>query len=242
MNRRPGLSAMLRIKNEEEFIGPCLQSINNIFDEIVIVDQGSTDKTMDLVGTYKDATKTTVYRFPYESRPNGPGHGDQPYDVHNRAYFYNWCFSKTTCKWVSKWDGDMIALDTLKNIFRHTAKQGKPGGIGIVGVDIVKIEDGQLLHSPRQFIGPEIRLFSAENGKTYWDTGQYAERFNFNLPVVEIEAPQFLHMKWCKPREKAQQSWPADWQKMEHFQRIMRRNHPCGFYLGSVPKCLTQII
>ncbi len=50
---REGVSALLRVKNEEEKIHYCLMSIMDIFDEIVLVDNGSEDKTLDVVRKFK---------------------------------------------------------------------------------------------------------------------------------------------------------------------------------------------
>jgi glycosyltransferase involved in cell wall biosynthesis len=41
----PTLSVCLIVKNEQEFLAQCLNSIKNVADEIIIIDTGSTDKT-----------------------------------------------------------------------------------------------------------------------------------------------------------------------------------------------------
>ena len=45
---RPLLSAAIISKNEERFIGACLESITGFVDEIVVVDTGSTDATVEI--------------------------------------------------------------------------------------------------------------------------------------------------------------------------------------------------
>jgi tetratricopeptide (TPR) repeat protein len=45
---RPLLSAALIAKNEENFIGVCLSSLQGVADEVVVVDTGSTDRTKDI--------------------------------------------------------------------------------------------------------------------------------------------------------------------------------------------------
>ncbi len=39
---------MLRVKNEEVSIAACLQSIYELFDEIVLIDNGSSDRTLEI--------------------------------------------------------------------------------------------------------------------------------------------------------------------------------------------------
>lgn len=42
------------VKNEEEMLGQCLDSVNDLYEEIIIVDTGSTDKTKEIAGEYTD--------------------------------------------------------------------------------------------------------------------------------------------------------------------------------------------
>jgi tetratricopeptide (TPR) repeat protein len=42
------LSAALIVKNEEKFLGTCLRSLKGLADEVVVVDTGSADRTVDI--------------------------------------------------------------------------------------------------------------------------------------------------------------------------------------------------
>ena len=46
------LSLCMIVKNEEDVIGRCLECVSDIFDEIIVVDTGSEDKTRDIVKKY----------------------------------------------------------------------------------------------------------------------------------------------------------------------------------------------
>ena len=48
------LSACLIVKNEEKFLPKCLSSLVDIVDEIIIVDTGSNDRTIDIAKEYTD--------------------------------------------------------------------------------------------------------------------------------------------------------------------------------------------
>ena len=50
----PTLSACMIVKNEEKFLAQCLDSIKDIVDEIIIVDTGSTDSTVEIAKHYTD--------------------------------------------------------------------------------------------------------------------------------------------------------------------------------------------
>ncbi len=51
-NSSPKLSVVLAVRNEEENIGRCLESVKEIADEIVVVDEHSTDKTVEIANEY----------------------------------------------------------------------------------------------------------------------------------------------------------------------------------------------
>ncbi len=51
---RPTISACMIVKNEEKFLSRCLDSIKDVVDEIIIVDTGSTDNTVEIAKRYTD--------------------------------------------------------------------------------------------------------------------------------------------------------------------------------------------
>lgn len=57
------LSVCIICKNEENNIGKCLNSIKNIANEIIVVDTGSTDKTIEIVNSYN----TKLLKHPWNN-------------------------------------------------------------------------------------------------------------------------------------------------------------------------------
>ncbi|WP_379157270.1 glycosyltransferase [Paenibacillus sp. sgz5001063] len=51
------------VKNEEKYIEKCLKSVEGIVDEIIIVDTGSTDATLEIVGRHTDA----IYHYKWNN-------------------------------------------------------------------------------------------------------------------------------------------------------------------------------
>jgi cellulose synthase/poly-beta-1,6-N-acetylglucosamine synthase-like glycosyltransferase len=47
-NRKPRLSVCMIVKNEERLFGQCLASVKDIADELIGIDTGSTDRTVDI--------------------------------------------------------------------------------------------------------------------------------------------------------------------------------------------------
>ena len=56
---KKGISVCMIIKNEERSLDQCLNSIKDIADEIIIVDTGSTDKSIEIAESFN----ARIYHF-----------------------------------------------------------------------------------------------------------------------------------------------------------------------------------
>lgn len=255
-NRRPGLSAMLRLGNEQEFIKPCIESIINWFDEIVCCLQCSTDRTEDILRDF-GSDKIKIHHYPFKSLPNGPGHNRQPRgSVYERAYFYNWCLSKTSCEWISKWDGDMVAHDWLGAVIRDYIVTDQYDVICIPGTNIVYDLKHQSKNKPAT--ANEPRFFRVYFG-VYYFTGRMCEDlhhpefrrgagFGQNSKTVDgsrcikLNRHGYLHFKHAKSDAAASMAWPENWQNVPHFQRIYKYTEPGKPYAGEIPEPLQHLM
>lgn len=52
VSEKPRLTVCLIAKNEERFLGQCLASVKDLADEVVVVDTGSTDKTVEIAKSF----------------------------------------------------------------------------------------------------------------------------------------------------------------------------------------------
>ena len=59
----PTVSLCMMVKDEEQFLGQCLNSVKDYVNEIVIVDTGSMDKTVEIA----EGFGAKVYRHPWEN-------------------------------------------------------------------------------------------------------------------------------------------------------------------------------
>ena len=235
MNRRSGLSAMLRLKNEQEFIQPCIESIIDWFDEVVVCMQGSSDNTEQIIRDF-NSPKVSIYHYPHDSWPNGDGYGKQdPNHPMSRTYFYNWCMERTTRTHVCKWDGDMVALDWLGDEV-HDRMRHNPETIWFKGVDIVGKE---LTHiGERIYCADEPRIFEV-TPRTKYVNGSKCERLQTSGgSEYHIEMAAYLHFKWAKPLSSATQAWPDNWHESAHFQNIIKRAQPVKRYNGEYPRAI----
>lgn len=97
------VSLCMIVKNEEKFLEKCLNSVLDIVDEIIIVDTGSTDKTVDI------AKKFNAQVFNYEWN-------DSFSDARNFS------LSKATKDWILIMDGDDVFEENDKNKFKDLLK------------------------------------------------------------------------------------------------------------------------
>jgi len=100
-SRPEGVSVLMRVKNEAEWIKPSIQSIKNLADEILIVDNGSTDGTYEILQQMAAAERDLIRLW---LRPD--------LDL---CTLSNFALSHARFRWVFRWDGDMVAHTTGKH-------------------------------------------------------------------------------------------------------------------------------
>ena len=97
--RKVKVTATVITKNEEVHIADCLQSARQVADEIIVLDSGSTDRTVDIARQYADVVEVTDW----------PGFGVQK----QRA------LAKATGDWVLSIDADERVTPGLAREINH---------------------------------------------------------------------------------------------------------------------------
>lgn len=114
--RRPGITYCLAVRNERETVISSLRSLIGIADDVVAIDNGSTDDTLELVREF--AMKETGLRSVVLSRP-----GATLRDVRQEAAD----LVETT--WFVRGDADMIFLELLRRLKPELLGRRRPAGI-----------------------------------------------------------------------------------------------------------------
>lgn len=236
-----GLSALVRLRNEETWCRLALESIVDWCDEVIVVLNCCDDRTPDIVDGFamRHPEKVRVFEYPHEIWPMGQGHDRiTALDPRSSAAFYNFTQRQATCTHVLKWDGDMVAMDWLGDEVRRLMRGGhdriKFHGTDIVGDELTHI--GCHPHCPTNGV-------YLKRGTHYTQGALTQNLRGAGDPTATIERPAFLHFKWArKPFASATVQWPKDWQSMEHFQRIAERRHPVARYEGEYPASVRRLI
>ena len=62
----PTISLCMIVKNEEKHLARCLDSVAELVEEIVIVDTGSTDRTVEIASCYTSRVYSTPGRMIFQ--------------------------------------------------------------------------------------------------------------------------------------------------------------------------------
>ncbi|CUA80552.1 MULTISPECIES: glycosyltransferase family 2 protein [Anoxybacillus] len=94
------LALVMIVKNEEKHLARCLQSVQHIVDDVIIVDTGSTDGTKDIACSFG----ANVFHFEW---------------VNDFSAARNYALMQSTCDWNLVLDADEYIVNDCKHIIRH---------------------------------------------------------------------------------------------------------------------------
>jgi glycosyltransferase involved in cell wall biosynthesis len=133
--RLPTISACMMVRDEEELLPQCLESIQDVADEIIVVDTGSTDKTVEIAESYG----ARIYHHPWEN----------DFSKHR-----NQAISYATSDWIFIIDADEELCPESRVQLRQTIVDVPPK----VSYLYFRVEDKNssggvmsVMHSPRLF-------------------------------------------------------------------------------------------
>lgn len=178
-----GISLIIRAKNEELNLKYCIETVVDLVDEIIFVDNNSTDETYKIMQKYANQyNNIKLYQYNINVSKVGVEHemALKTNNMNTLGTFYNWCLSKATRYNVFKWDADFICVRNnfkqLVDLYDLREREDK-FAIWFTGKTI--FEDNNKYYLNDKSFYNEYRIFSYKNGFKWYNgnTCEYTEPY-----------------------------------------------------------------
>lgn len=157
------LSVALAVRNEEENIARCLNSIKEIADEIIVVDENSTDKTREIA----EKLGAKVYQEP---------HHDIFHITKQKA------LNMAKYEWILQLDADEVVTpklaEEIDKLVKDDIKPGKPDELFLRHQKLIEKRDGTPLYqgsAGQEIVGYYIARKNMFLGKPLIHAGVYPD-------------------------------------------------------------------
>jgi len=168
------ISVCMIVKNEEKVLARCLDSLKGLYDELIIVDTGSTDSTREIAASYTDK----IYDFAW---------------INDFSAARNFSFSKASCDYIYCADADEI-LDAENRKRFMTLKSVMLPEIEIVEMKYVnQLENGTVYNFDEEF---RPKLYKRLRTFTFVEPVHEMVRLDpvvFESDIEIIHKPELLH-------------------------------------------------
>lgn len=204
--RKPGISAFMRVKNGEEFLDAVIRSHIDLFDEIVVLYNMCTDNTVHILNQLNSEFGSKLRIIKYEDRvfpPGSEGHektqGNSPNSMVN---YSNVALASTKYTIATKIDDDQLAnVENLKLVIDKIVKNNYQLDrmLCYSGLNLLRLNDNSLgiyAHSPISGNG-DIGFFQVKNN-TFFLYDRRFERFNSKVMRREFCGFLYWHLKFLK--------------------------------------------
>jgi glycosyltransferase involved in cell wall biosynthesis len=205
--RPEGISVLMRVKDEADWIKSSVESIKRIADEIVIVDNGSTDGTYEMLEEISSKENALIKLW-------------RRSDL-NYCDLSNFALKNASFKWIFKWDGDMIArtsgeYDIAK--LRNRILSLNPKRYYIIYLSFVNLA-GDLSHQdPNEMVHIEEYIYTYSNSVRYIHPGRFeAVKFPKYYHVLFWYEPYSFHVNVKPAHRMLLRYFWEDWMELKDY-------------------------
>ncbi len=185
--RRPGISAFMRIRNGADFLEATIRSHIGHFDEIVALYNQCTDETPDILARLAAEFGPRLKVFHYGDRVFPPGSADHaktdPASPHSLVNYYNAALARTSFQVATKLDDDHLAIvPKLATVTAEIANLARAGNLTRMycfsGLNLMRAPTGELAVPADDPVsgGGDIGFFPV-GPETYFTHDRRFERF-----------------------------------------------------------------
>lgn len=154
------ITAYIRLANEENTILPCLESIRNIFDQILVIYSEITDRSLELIYNYikqNNIQNITIKKYPYHVLPpHSKQYISKEFNIENSlAAYYNFGLQFINTDLLMKIDADQIYFNNLLSQFIDTSIKTirHDTVIGCRGYNCIIKNENLFLHAKQKLNG-----------------------------------------------------------------------------------------
>lgn len=229
--RKPGISVLVATQNEEAVVSLCVRSFLEFGDELIVVDNGSSDHTKEIV---QDLAAQCPGKIKFFDVP------DLPDLYHNRQFAYE----RSSYQWIVRADGDFVAytdsdhdirrcreyllarpgrywpvaisvpLCNVSGDFWHTGMPLLPGGLN---------PSGQRAYIPPAMTGRRLRIYRHVPGFRFVRRGRWeGVRYHrlYRLCAERWDRPLWMHVNLKSDRSHLFRSERTNWREFGDFERF----------------------
>lgn len=198
------ISLCMIVKNEEKYIEQCLRSVSSLVDEIIIVDTGSTDNTIELAKQFNPK----VYQYPWEN---------------DFGKARNYSLAQATGQWILVLDADeALYLEDIQKL-RGILKKTKANGIGLKFHNFID-EDSEENYNTH--VG--VRIFKNHyfhyDGVIHEQLVPNRKAIVINLETTDVRVRHYGYLKSNAGKKKREKNVPM-------IQKLLDQNPDDSFQL-----------
>lgn len=190
--RKYGISVMLRVRDEEEWIARSLLSLNEFADEVIVVNNNSADNTLAEIEKVRERLK---YALIVEDETSN--------DI---CKVSNHALDLTSYRWIFRWDADFIAYTSqdrnIKNLRNYLLKLN-PRKMYLIFPQTYSFA-GDLFHvKTDRETNSEGYIHTWHPGLKYKKKGKYEIlHVPYFYKIKRIAKYYFVHLGSAKPLQK----------------------------------------
>jgi len=207
------ISANIVCNNERYWIKESILSIVDLVDEIIYVDDNSSDGSLQIVEELsKKYTNIKIFEF-------------KDHKLANLGDLKNFALNKSTNDFVIRWDADFIAYDDIYKLFEFCQSNRESyDGYILTGPNLA----GDIYHQPlnKEKFGPECYLFN-KNKCQFTNNGRYPD-----YPLFEDE------FKYCYPQKTnlGKNHFFLHMNNLKSIEKLAYRKRMCDYHLSGSEK------
>ena len=206
--RPNGISAMVRVRGDEEWIEPCLRSVRSLADEIVLLDNGASASTRAAIARVGEALGPALRLLDCA--------GDDLVTLSNRG------LAACRFRWVVRWDADFVAhTDGVHSIGRLRQRLLRLSPRRYFLVEICAAEVAGDLH--HQF--PDLR-FRFDGQAAVWSPALRYVAVRASAPVERLATPDRVLRTVGPVRRTLESLWSP------RYYRVLRWRDPAYLHVN----------